>query len=685
MWYMIVMILCSCNKDNSAARNYIKYQFQIIDSLTISNKGDSAVILLEKVRLLIKNDDPLICTYYRYQSERIKLKPAIMEVYADSALAFFSNDSNNVNKYQDEYIKVLLAKGHSSMFAKKYNTALNYYDKAKKLLANGNCDNGELDDKLAAIYYAQKNYHLAAQYWVENYKLLGNCDDKPSAQKLFYLQQSALNNTGYAYEQEGMLDSALYYFKEDLKCINKAGKANLINNYYTQTASIIVYDNLAGLNLKTGHLLQAEAYLDTCLNIPTKDIDGMRIPPFLKQAEVYIKTGRYPEAVAAFNKSRALLDLYATQNRGSEIKWNRLYGQYLIKTGHPEEAYRYQETYIRLNDSLDNSSVKLNRLDVNLELNTLHQQQALTELHQQAKLKQLYLVIIIVVAVLFVIIIVLINRNLKESRKNHLDTIKRNQELQTTLAELERANKNYIRIMRVMAHDLRNPLCGITGLTSLLLNEEEFSEDNRYMLRLIETTGTHALEMITELLTSGLSDENEPIAVEVVNLKMLLYDAVELLQFKAAEKGQQIVFESDNRAIMSRINREKIWRVFNNLIVNAVKFSYVGGIIKVNMKVDQDLVLISIADNGIGITEKDKEMVFEMFTAAKKQGTNGEQPFGLGLSISKKIIEMHAGKIWFENNPETGTIFYIRLNYVEDLELKADQPKRKEQKAESPT
>jgi len=169
------------------------------------------------------------------------------------------------------------------------------------------------------------------------------------------------------------------------------------------------------------------------------------------------------------------------------------------------------------------------------------------------------------------------------------------------------------------------------------------------------------MEMINILLRSGLADENEPIQKEPVDLRSLLYDAVELLQFRANEKKQQLIFEGGGVPIITAVNRENIWRVFNNLIINAIKFSETNGIIHIGIKTVKDGILMSVADNGIGIPEKDRDSVFDMFTSAKKRGTNGEEAFGLGLSISKKIIENHEGKIWFESNPGEGTVFYVQL------------------------
>ncbi|HEY9197579.1 MAG TPA: ATP-binding protein [Mucilaginibacter sp.] len=72
-------------------------------------------------------------------------------------------------------------------------------------------------------------------------------------------------------------------------------------------------------------------------------------------------------------------------------------------------------------------------------------------------------------------------------------------------------------------------------------------------------------------------------------------------------------------------------------------------------------VLISVEDHGIGIPDEMKDKIFDMFTQAKRSGTAGEQAFGLGLAISKQIIEAHSGRIWFESLPGNGTTFYVEL------------------------
>jgi len=112
------------------------------------------------------------------------------------------------------------------------------------------------------------------------------------------------------------------------------------------------------------------------------------------------------------------------------------------------------------------------------------------------------------------------------------------------------------------------------------------------------------------------------------------------------------------------ISREKIWRVLSNLIGNAIKFSPQGAVISAKITLENDNIQIAVNDHGIGIPDSIKDEIFHMFTEAKRPGTAGEKSFGLGLSISKQIIESHNGEIWFDSDPIKGTTFYVRFKKI---------------------
>lgn len=209
----------------------------------------------------------------------------------------------------------------------------------------------------------------------------------------------------------------------------------------------------------------------------------------------------------------------------------------------------------------------------------------------------------------------------------------------------------------MVAHDLRNPVGAMMTVATMMLDNKHGPGDDRTMLELIKTSGKNSLNLIDDLLQ--IHTRLEELKLEPVDMFTLLHYCVELLYFKAEAKGQQIMLTADHLTIS--VNREKMWRVISNLIANAIKFSPSGAVVNVQMVSKEDSVLITIEDHGIGIPTEMHDKIFDMFTEAKRPGTAGEQPFGMGLAISKQIVEAHGGQIWFESKQNNGTFFYVEL------------------------
>jgi signal transduction histidine kinase len=656
----LFVVFSSCRQKKTFKNDPLRKELQSVDRFYFNDRYDTVRKILARLRPQISASNPLIVDYYYQMNESFVSDSRQQHLFSDSAMAFFS-DAYRIKEYPDEYFKALIMKGTACMKSGKYILALNYYFKCKNILALGVCDNGELAGKLGVIYYAQKNYELAAKNWAESYSYAGKCNKDIPIQKLFFLKQGALDNAAFAYEQAGITDSANYYYLKDIDLINNTRKEHLIDTAAIDIAQAVADDNFGGLNLTTGNLPAAKYYLEQSVAFPVQNNSASGVSAYIKLANLYVQLGYMPKAAAAFAKSRYLIDHYNYGDPNSEIMWKKAYSQFLFKSNNIAGAYQYLEKYNSLKTLQDKNNTNLYRLDVVREFNALQQKQSLSELEQSNRQKKVYILGTIVIVILFIVIISLIYCNLKKTKKNNKLTTLQNTQLQHTLLELEQVNKNYIRVMRVMAHDLRNPLSGMTGLAAVLLEDEGINEESRHMLRLIESTGLHTIEMISELLRTGLGDENEKVEKQLLDIRALVFDSAELLQFKANDKQQHLLFEGDHAPVIANINHEKVWRVMNNLIVNAIKFSHNNGVIKIAVKANAHHVLISIADSGVGIPDNQKDVIFEMFTPAKRPGTDGEQPFGLGLSISKRIIEMHNGKIWFESREGKGTTFFVQL------------------------
>jgi signal transduction histidine kinase len=118
---------------------------------------------------------------------------------------------------------------------------------------------------------------------------------------------------------------------------------------------------------------------------------------------------------------------------------------------------------------------------------------------------------------------------------------------------------------------------------------------------------------------------------------------------------------NDDARLQCTVNKSQITRVFDNLIINAIKFTHAGGIVLVTLTKKGTHVVIEVKDNGIGIPENLKDGIFKPFTSSGRQGTSQEQSTGLGLSIVKDIVEKYSGEIWFESVEGKGTSFFVKL------------------------
>jgi signal transduction histidine kinase len=262
-----------------------------------------------------------------------------------------------------------------------------------------------------------------------------------------------------------------------------------------------------------------------------------------------------------------------------------------------------------------------------------------------------YLLAVSLVAFLLAVaVLIVIRRNLKR-------TTNQNHQMQIALDALEQSQADNARMMKIAAHDLRNPIGAMHSLAGLMLSETDRPASDRKMLEMIRTSGENSLELVSDLLE--VQFRTEELNMEPVDIAQIVGYCVSLLKNKAEAKGQYIQLEVI--PVTLRVSREKMWRVVSNLIANAIKFSPAGAVIRVSMQQQPQSIRILVKDDGIGIPPEMKDKVFDMFTEAKRTGTDGEQPFGLGLAISKQIVEAHGGRIWFESEPGKGTTFFVEL------------------------
>ncbi|MCF0069391.1 tetratricopeptide repeat-containing sensor histidine kinase [Dyadobacter sp. CY261] len=333
----------------------------------------------------------------------------------------------------------------------------------------------------------------------------------------------------------------------------------------------------------------------------------------------------------------------------------KLYDYYMAQRDNTD-AFTYSQKLLRLYEE----QVEIDRVSgIDYIEYAVKDQQLISE-RLKSKYSAQMLALAVAVCVLTLLVILVLWRNWKLSKKTNRVLTMQFRQLESTSDALEKSNQNYARLIKMVAHDLRNPIGGINALCSLLQDDDTSPEEAQQYVELIRESSTSCLHMISDLLQTDFDFKETELLKKLVDLPVFLDHAIALLTFRAAEKNQRLIL-AELSPITINADPDKLLRVLNNLIVNAIKFSPEGETIRVNVSPTNKGVTISIEDHGLGIPEEAIPKIFDPFTTSKRAGTAGEQAFGLGLYISKQIVEAHGGKIWLETEEGSGTTFHIFL------------------------
>lgn len=585
-------------------------------------------------------------------------------IYADSLMLLV--DNLDKEKYKTEYALANYSKGDILFNTKDYSKAYEYYYKARlvgKTILDS-CVLSEYNFRLALILYRQGRFSEAAESFIRTYNESISCTfDFPR----YFRQQQVLNNVGLSFFKAGNNDSALHYYDKAIRFINENRIKFADRQFMNDVALGVIYGNVSDVYKANGDLIQAKNLLKQSIVTNSQKGYDNRDAQYgqIKLADIYFDEGKTDSAFLVLTALRNGLDTIS--NTRAEMDWNRLMWKYHNRKQDAKTAYPHLMNFTVLRDSLEKEANQLKSADLSQQIKLLENQYEIQALQKDNELKNVYLWIFILGGVLTLVIIGFTFRNLRRSKNDvkllqSLNKQVNDQKLQLTeaLASLEEKNKQQDRILRAVAHDLRGPVATISMLADLVLNEQDKTSRSE-MIGFIKTSCNNSLDLIAEILEAADQSNRKEQEKESTNINHLIKTTVELLQLKASEKDQTIISDLPENDMYIMANPEKIKRVINNLTTNAIKFSPKGGKIRIGFKKDSDTNLIIVKDNGIGIPDNIQSKVFDMFTEAKRKGTAGELPYGLGLSICKQIVEAHNGSIWFESSQNEGTTFYVAL------------------------
>jgi signal transduction histidine kinase len=229
--------------------------------------------------------------------------------------------------------------------------------------------------------------------------------------------------------------------------------------------------------------------------------------------------------------------------------------------------------------------------------------------------------------------------------------------------KLTEANQMKNKLIGLVAHDLRNPLASIRGLSEILLDGAvgSLTGEQRDFLSTIHSASNTMLTLVNDILdVSTIESGKLELHIKKESLKRLIKERVNIIKVLSDQKGI---------AIRSRLtdisdvpfDRNRIAQVVDNLLGNAIKFSPHGKSVYIALSRNGSAATVKIRDEGVGISKEDMPRLFKEFQTLGVEPTGGEKCTGLGLAIAKKIIDEHRGTIEIKSNPGKGATFIFTL------------------------
>ncbi len=592
-----------------------------------------------------------------------------------------------------------------------YAQALGYQERAVAL-------HSALQDKpnlalalnsLGLIYSDQGNYSLALEHFLHALKLREEIKDKRG-------QQITISNIGTVYQQQGDITAAQEYYFKALKIAeeinDKRGTsialANIGGAYFQQGA----YDN--ALDYDTRALRVSESVGSNSSTSYVLNKIGLVLAKMGKVREALTYQERaYKTALSAGNSKvlahalHGMASAYQSLGRNSEAL---VYAQQALDTakniglaaiikdasellasvhaaqGRYKEAFEAYQQFKQMSDSAQN--LESRKRIANLETNYKLRQQEIENERLQAQFtaqraetqQQRVLTFAVLAGLILVVVLAIVLAQANNNKKRDNTELHRQQSLleeqaqeieitNTQLQEqniaLQELNREKNEFLGIAAHDLKNPLASIV-LTAQLLHRKDAqitSEARLSRLVNIEQVAARMQEIIANLLdVNAIESGGITLTLSKQTLSDVAKSVTEEYRDVAAKKRIALHF-NDAEASDACIQADggRLREVLENLVSNAVKYSFFDANVYVTIEARIDAVRCTVTDEGPGISNDDKRKLFGKFARLSAQPTAGEHSTGLGLSIVKKLVEMMHGTIWCESELGKGAAFTVEF------------------------
>lgn len=531
--------------------------------------------------------------------------------------------------------------GYSNFSAGNYKDAIEYYLKAiriaekekyKSRLANSYMSLGNVFMEMADFAKAKYYHDQSAAVHIRNKDTLGLA--------------SYYNEIGLGFSRQKQLDSAAFYYNKGLVLARQMNDglmqsdilANLGLNYKNQQR----YPEALAM-LKQAWWLGPQHY-----NTP-----DYKAALLNNLGAGYMVNGMYDSAKAAYFGSIA----YSKEagSKASVMENYRNLGELFGMMNQPDSQLVYIQQYYALKDSLLNADVKTAITQKEADYRIDKKQAEI----DAAKRNRNWLLALAALSLLAGAAVYVAWRQTHRSNKQLLEL---NERISAQKSQLEKLNGLKDRLVSIISHDLRNPLATIQTFfdmsTSGDLSEAQLKPLQQHTSNVVQNT-SHMLDNL--LLWANLQVRQEQPVLKPVAINPLAAEVVAQVQPQADKKDIQIDVQVPHETVTIMAQEEMLRIVLRNLLTNAVKFSRPQSTIQLRLKEENGTAILSVKDNGVGMTPDQLTALIQQTNSASTSGTGNEKGTGLGVFLVHELLKTMQGKLEIESAQDEGSVFSVRI------------------------
>ena len=232
--------------------------------------------------------------------------------------------------------------------------------------------------------------------------------------------------------------------------------------------------------------------------------------------------------------------------------------------------------------------------------------------------------------------------------------------------DAEVAHMSRLAFLSNMSNELRSPLTSVIAMSDILLRKffGDLNDQQEEYIKDIKASGEHLLSLIDDVLDlSEIESGNSPLKLSKVNLPDLLENCLEIIRGRAVKYQIELSSRISSDVYTITVDERKVKQVVCHLLSNAVKFTPDGGRVGIEADRLEHGLRVCVWDTGIGISGEDAEKIFIEFVQADTSSSKKNEGAGLGLTLVKRFIEQHGGRVWLESEPGKGSRFYFVLPF----------------------